>query len=92
MFEKADNPNAVRGVTYHRKNNSAAPWVSSAVERGTLRRSCARIELDIKINCGGKPADTRFPMAIINPHANTATGAKATPTEAMPSVAKSEAL
>jgi hypothetical protein len=40
----------------------------------------------------GSPAESRLPSATTSPHIKTVIGASQSPTEAMPSVANSEAL
>ena len=47
---------------------------------------------DSRMKRAGSPAEARLPKAITNPQASAAIGASATPTEATPSVASSEAL
>src|SRR5437899_4367888 len=84
--------NIVRGITYQSKNRIDRPCVSKTVDNGTLRRICGTRALEIRMKRGGRPADKRLPSAMISPHTNTDIGANIIPTEAMPSVANSEAL
>src|ERR1700722_18137323 len=86
LFEMA------RGVTYHNRNRSPAPCVSSTVVSGTLRRTGGSIAPEIRMKAGGNPADRRLPRATTSPQMNTATGANNVPSDAMPSVANNEAL
>ena len=81
-----------RGVRYQSRKSNAAPFVSKAIVSGTFSRIWGKAAPDIKIKRGGRPAEKRFPKAIRSPHPSITTGAKAGPTEAMPSVANSEAL
>ena len=84
--------NMARGVIYQSRKRTAKPCVSRVVVSGTLSRIWEKIAPDTRIKRGGKPAERRFPKAISSPQANAAMGASAGPTEAMPSVAKRDAL
>src|ERR1700722_9171828 len=86
LFEMA------RGVTYHNRNRSPAPCVSSTVVSGTLRRTGGSIAPEVRMKPGGNPADRRLPKATIRPHMNTAMGVNNVPSDAMPSVANNDAL
>src|SRR5689334_17753119 len=92
MFATIDLSNSDRGVRYQRRKRAPAPCVSRAVESGTLIRITGRAAAEVKINSGGRPAETRLPTAITKPHPNVAIGAINGPTDAMPSVANNDAL
>ena len=79
-------------MMYHSRNSSAAPWVNNDVVKGTLRKVWGSSAAEISTNAGGSPADTRLPSAMTSPHTSATSGAKYNPTEAMPSVANSDAL
>ena len=70
----------------------AAPCESRVVVSGTLRRICAMVAPETRMKPAGSPADSRLTSAMTRPQANTASGAHITPTDAMPSVANSDAL
>ena len=69
-----------------------APFVSRLVANGTFRKVCERRPLDNRISLGGRPEERRLAREIARPHASPENGARIGPTEAMPSVAKSDAL
>jgi len=77
---------------YQSRKSRPAPCDKRTVVSGTLSTIWARIAPDMRIKDGGRPADKRFPRATTSPHTKAETGASNKPTEATPSVAKSEAL
>ena len=77
---------------YHNRKSTAAPSDNKVVENGTLRKICGSTPPDNKTNLGGKPDESRLLKAITSPHTSAESGASASPTEAIPSVAKSDAL
>jgi len=88
----AVSPTASRGVTYHSKNNTKPPCVTSDVESGTFSKTWAIAELERRINLPGSPQDVLLPRAITRPHPRAEIGAKKVPTDARPSVANREAF
>jgi hypothetical protein len=81
-----------RGVMYHSRNSTTAPCDNKVVENGTLRKICGSTPPDNKTNLGRKPDESRLLAAMTSPHTSAESGASVSPTEAIPSVAKSEAL
>src|SRR6185437_10490285 len=89
---RGGSPNISRGVTYHSRNRKAAPLVSIEVVKGMFMSACQRMAPDSRMNFGGSPDDKRLTAAMTRPQANADSGAHFNPTEAMPSLANSEAL
>lgn len=83
---------AEAGVTYHNKKRTAAPFVRSMVVHGTVKKFCNATPPDTITKRAGKCRERPLAHATTKPHANAATGAISGPTDAMPSVAKSEAF
>jgi hypothetical protein len=57
-----------------------------------FRKMSGRTPPNNKTNLGGKPDESRLLTAMASPHTNAEGGASVSPTEEIPSVAKSEAL
>ena len=81
-----------RGITYQSRKIAAAPCVSSTVVNGTLLRIRGSRAAEIRTKRDGKPADSPLASAMTSPQTRAAIGANSTPTDAMPSVANSDAL
>ncbi|MGY3119658.1 hypothetical protein ACVWXQ_003595 [Bradyrhizobium sp. S3.14.4] len=77
---------------YQSRNNTRTPWVTSVTVNGTLRKICGKTAADVRTRRGGSPADTRLPNANTSPPTKAVRGASQGPTDAIPSVANSEAL
>ena len=77
---------------YQSRKSKAAPFDNKVVENGTFRKTWGRTPPDNKTNLGGKPDESRLLKAMTSPHASVESGANASPTEAIPSVANSDAL
>jgi len=80
------------GVMYQSSKSARRPFDRTATDSGTLRSDCITRPADVAINGGGRRADTRFPTERTNPPSSVDAGAQSGPTEAIPSVANSDAL
>jgi hypothetical protein len=77
---------------YQSKNKITAPCVRRAVEKGTFSMTWATIEQDVKTSRGFKPSANLPAKPTRMPQSKMGIGANTVPTDAIPSVAKREAL
>src|SRR5207237_6909071 len=80
------------GATAHNSSSTNRPFDRNAAESGTLMRACTTTPDDAAIKGGDSRAETLLPTERTNPQTKADSGAQTGPTDAMPSVANSEAL
>jgi hypothetical protein len=79
-------------MRYQSKSKIPSPLDNSVVDIGTFMRVMGIAAPDNITNGGGSPSLVRLPIAMIIPQAKADNGASNDPTEATPSVAKSDAF